>query len=422
MLGIEFIGPGRRESDDARAAEIGAVAGLPPAYRSTNALSDHLSRAVFYDALYLSSRQHWNVATVEPFRCAAYYAEDQIDPAICSRERFGHLATMSIAFVRRLIGVSERLGAALAHRPRAGARGEAETTRSTLPRDPDLGALLRGDAQVGEAEALEIVAGWPAGPGAERELGSYTLFYDMIRLIWLHEWAHALCGHVALAETELGVERLHEFSADRADGGGGNDAAPRRNEVFQGLEIHADEFAVRHCIGHLLWGYDPMAEMAGRRIDLMDRLLIFNVACCCFTVMWALAERRYSPDDTFYAPPGSGERFVVTRSTHPPAVLRYDRFRGFQRDLTHQYGVRQGHPELATYVDAFSFGFLKPLRELSPYFAPLDAVTPMIARTPTTKALIDYGDHLVRRGEPLAAKLESLCYLPTADPGAAMDD
>jgi len=69
-------------------------------------------------------------------------------------------------------------------------------------------------------------------------------------------------------------------------------------------------------------------------------------------------------------------------------------------------------------VDAYSHLFLRTLGELSGYFFALEAVTPMIARTPTEKVLEAYTNHLVEVSMALAPKLMDRYYLPTTNPYA----
>lgn len=429
MLGVRFIGPGLNSSTDPLVNEITRSPSLPKPYFKESMLSDHLISACFFDALELSAKVHVNLESGEGFGCVSYYTEDQQDGAFSSGEGFGHVSTMSAPFVRRLVKISHLLTPALNLRPRTSSAASPTKTHRMPQNDHDLNALLGGNAQVSETEALSIVSNWPSTNGpAQIELGEYALFYDLIRLIWVHEWAHGLCGHLALAQSNLGISRLHEFSADRVDGHSNDEPYFRRNEVLQGIELHADEFALKHCIHGILWGYDPIASIAGPDIDLMDRVLISNVAFCVYAVVWALAERRYSPDDTFYPPPqdltsdASSPLFVTTRSSHPPAVLRYDRFRGFQRDLTNQYGLENGRPDFGPMVDAFSFEFLETLGKISGHFRHLQAVTPMMVRTPVQKRLEAYEEHLLRLERLLGRSLEKLCYLPTVDPYATDDD
>jgi hypothetical protein len=422
MLGIDFIGPGEGNTSETSLAELAAVPGLPAPYRKDNLLSKHLRNTVLFQAFEISGQHHINPVTGEEFRCVSYYSEDQKNTAVTSKEDFGYLAVMSMAFVRRLVKIVEKLRPALEQRPRAD-KSKEKKAEQKLEQDPELNRLLEGNLQVSEAEALDIVSRWPSPESqTQTALDSFTIFYDAIRLIWVHEWAHALTGHATLLQEELGLSRLYEFSTERA-GDSLYEQFPR-NEVFQALEVHADEFATRTCIRGILWYSDPVADIAGPFIDLMDRLLHFNVACCIFAIVWALQEKKYSPDDTFRPPlrpltdEEEGPIFATTTSTHPPAALRYQNFRDFQREITADYRDAQGQTHLSATVDAYSFQFVLKLGELSPYFYALEVVTPMIGRTPTAKVLGAYADHLVEVSMAIAPKLEQRYYLPTVDPYA----
>lgn len=275
--------------------------------------------------------------------------------------------------MKTLVKVCNRLAPALARRPRNPKRPAKDGP--ALERDPILASLIEGDVEVSEAEALAIVSAWPAAntQGAQIELGEYTLFYDLVRLIWLHEWAHALFGHVGFTSQKLGLAQLHEFSTDRVGEAIVSGLRYPKYEVLQALEIDADEFATRYCVSQLLWGYDPIGQMAGPTVDLVDRLLFFNVACCVFAVMWSRAEQRYSPEMTYYPPHEpltSDEKealFVPFKASHPPAALRYLRFRDFERHLATQYS-RQSAPTLAPLVDVWSFHFLDTLSSVNEDF------------------------------------------------------
>ena len=421
-MGIDFIGPGDAKVYDKLLAELAAVPGLPAPYRKDNLLSKHLSSTVFFQALELTLQKHVNPVSDEEFRCISYYSEEQRNTAVTSKEDFGYLAVISMAFVRRLVKIVDKLRPALEQRNRAG-EAKDKKTEEKLEQDPELTLLLEGNLQVSEAEALEIVSGWPAPESqTQTELGSFSIFYDAIRLIWVHEWAHALTGHATLLQEELGLSRLYEFSTERA-GDSLYEQFPR-NEVLQALEVHADEFATRTCVRGILWFSDPVADIAGPRIDLIDRLLLFNVACCIFAIVWALQEKKYSPDDTFRPPlkpltdEDTGPIFAITKSTHPPAAMRYQNFRGYEREIASMYRDAQGQAHLGPVVDAYSFGFVDKLGELSPHFYALKVLTPLIARTPTTKILEAYADRLVEVSAAISPKLEERYYLPTNDPYA----
>lgn len=425
MTGIEFIGPsGGNVSPEFEA--LRASVGAPPPWFDTSALSSHLSQAMWFPARFFSSQQHLNAQSGRPFSLWAYYADDPDVIAYCVADEDRHLATIGTQFVWRLVRICDRLAEALSRRPRIGV---ARAEQPKLSHDPEFAALLAGDIAVSRDEAVAIAARWPepGREGQQLELGPYALFHDLVRLIWVHEWAHALTGHVRFASRDLQLMALPEMSAERSQLQSASADRPPAHEVFQAIELHADEFAVRYCAQQILWGYDPIGRMAGPRVDLVDRLLIFNTAFCVFAVLWWIAERRYTPGESFYAkrtfedaPEGAPARtFETFTTTHPPAALRYLRFRDFERELAAQAGAQYGG-SLSALVDAVSFGFLnEALTDLDEYFGTFLAVTPGLAKTPTMKTLIDYESHLLRLNKYLEPHLIELGYVPTRDPMAA---
>jgi hypothetical protein len=298
--------------------------------------------------------------------------------------------------------------------------GSDGTQQADVQPMEELSRLVAGELDVSPAEADQIVNAWPDAnlEGGELPLGPFALFYDLVRLIWAHEWAHALCGHVDVASEMLGFGRLHEFSSDRPGGDVVPELGAPRAEVLQAMESHADEFATRLCVGEILWGHDPVGRLAGPKINLVERMVFFNVACSVFAVIWALQERRYAREDTFFPPPREADPnapdllFVPLRSSHPPAVLRYMRFRDFAGQIGSEYAPQLGPAANATttsYIDA-------SLSKMSPHFHHLLTVSPGIARTPTQTRLMAYERHLLEIGVPLGPLLEAHGYVPTADP------
>src|SRR5437773_1327983 len=177
---------------------------------------------------------------------------------------------------------------------------------------------------------------------------------------------------------------------------------------MQALELHADEFATRYCVGELLWGHDSVGDLAGPDINLVERLVIFSLACCVFGVMWASAEQRYQPGMSFYpkrAPLDSDEPetlYALYPTSQAPAALRYMRFREFQGDLAMQYAMRKpGATTLGVAIDSPSRLVLYELAKLDPRFYRLLADTPGISKTPEVKRLIAYEAHLLKIGAAL---------------------
>lgn len=417
---FDFIYPSAPERAHPLYDRLSIALVAPRAHVACNALTRHMDQAMVWAALDLDLRTHRNLATERSFDCASYYADDANTVAWCAMHEGAYLATIGMPFVRRLVKVCQRIADAVLPLMPDGRAAEGRT----IERDAELAALLQGNAAVSEAEALAIVAAWPGADtqGAQIGLGAFALFYDLLRLVWLHEWAHALCGHVALAQEQLGLARLHEFAAERESDATMDGFGFPRYEVLQTLEMHADEFATRYCVGEILWGTDPMGDLAGPSINLIERLVVFNLACCVFAVMWADAERHFLPGETLYPTreqQDEGLLFVTTKTSHPPAPLRYLRFRGFERDLVVHYA--QHNPsaaQLPLWVDARSFGLLDPLSQLDPRFYGLRAETPVVARTPDMSRLEAYEAHLLEVATALRPQLERCGFVPTVDPRA----
>jgi hypothetical protein len=295
-----------------------------------------------------------------------------------------------------LVKICDRLSVALAHRPRTGP--PAASSRSAhVTRDAELAALLSGDREVSAAEALGIVQSWPSPAHAytEDQLGTWAVFYDLIRLVWFHELAHALCGHIGFAKDTLGVMAVHASAAGASERSSTRMADGSTSEVLQCLEMHADEFAVRLSLGEILYGHDPPGLMVRSRVDLGDRLLHLNTAFCVFAVLWELDERKRPLQAAW------------TERTHPPADLRYDRFRSYQRELAIDYDTR-----LLTVVDTLSLAFLQVLTKASPFFGDLARLTPLLLRTPSMTEVERYEQHLLRLEPVIAAGLELHGFIP----------
>lgn len=398
------------------AAQI-AHAGLPPASKSMPSnLALHVLRAVWPLSSMLSGLEHVNLATGARFDCLSYITDDPEFEPCCTRVGSTHFAIMCTPFLNKLVKIAHLLEASLLHRPRAD--GSPTPPASSRPRPHaslELTQLLDGRASASDAEVHAIVEHWPRPTSfhLQTDLSGFTVFYDLIRLVWMHEWAHALCGHLGFAEQNFKLARLHEFSTERcADDLPPDSLSAPRHEIYQGLEMHADEFAIRVCVQEVLTGTDPIGSLAGPRIDLVDRLLMLNVASSVFAIMWALAEFAAAPSDTFRAPPGSPDRFRITRSTHPPPDLRYLRFRDFQREITMKYGLANNAVHFHGSVDACSFEMIDILIDQCGYFNHLRGITPVIAKTPDMKALIDYESHLLAVSQSFLSRLSGYSYLP----------
>lgn len=369
---------------------------LPPYYVGDDVLVQHIDRAVRSVSNFLSGRQHTNRVSHDEFCGIVYLADDpSVKPCSIAIQDI-HVVVVGIQWVFALVKICDRLSVPLSRRPRSGPPA-ASNASINVPRDVELSALLSGDHEVSSAEAIGIAETWPSPMDiyTEDELGTWAVFYDLIRLVWFHELAHALCGHIRFAKETLGLMALYESSAE---GQRSTAQVPDglTSEILQCLEMHADEFAVRSSLGEILWGHDPAGLMIRLRVDLGDRLLHLNTAFCVFAVLWELDERKRTL-----------QAVAWTERSHPPVDLRYDRFRNYQRELCMGYDT-----SLLTVVDTFSLAFLQVLAQASPYFSDLARLTPLLFRTPSMDDVERYEQHLLRLEPAIAAGLELHGFIP----------
>ena len=412
---IEFAFASDRDGHPMQAALSLALA-APRRFEARTVLAGHLDRAMIGMAEHLQQLDHVQPGSGRHFDLAAYYADDLETQAWCAMHEGRHLACIGMGFVCRLVKVCQRLGDALL--PVALTTDGSFHRAPPAARDVDLCRLIDGDVDVGIAEAQAIVAGWPEPHawGLQCGFGAWALFQDLLRLVWMHEMAHALCGHVGVVQDRLGLTRLHEFAAERQS----TDRVPGldlpRHLVLQALETHADEFAAAWCVEQLLDVKDPASAMAGPRVDLASRLVVFNLACCVFAVMWAEAERRERPGMSYMPPRHEQDRGVTFNpvdSSHPPAAIRYLRFRTTHQRLLDALAAQEPQAGgLRLKVDAHSFGMLAALERLDPRFGELRVVTPMMAETPQMQRLADYEDLMLDVGDLLVPWVTQAGFVP----------
>lgn len=412
---IAFAFASDREAHPLQAALSLALAG-PRRLEDRSDLALHLDRAMVGVEDHLRLLDHVQPATGREFDLAAYYADDVDTQAWCAAHEGRFLACVGMGFVCRLVKICERVGAALL--PVALTADGSFARPAPAAVDEELVALVRGDADVSRAEAMAIASTWPAPHawGLQCGFGSWALFYDLLRLVWLHEMAHALCGHVNVVQDRLGLAGLQELSAERQARVRVQDLDLPRHFVLQSFETHADEFATAYCVEQLLFVKDPASAIAGPRVDLATRLVVFNLACCVFAVMWAQAEHGGRPWTSPVPTPeqqAQGLRILPVDSSHPPADFRYLRFRTTHQRLLDEFHAQE--PEAAglrAKVDAHSFGMLAALERLDPSFGDLRVVTPLVAETPQMQRLADYEDLMLDVGDLLAPWLREAGFLP----------
>jgi hypothetical protein len=342
-----------------------------------------------------SRRDYVNPETGTVFDCIAYYTESPNVIACCAKYDDVYIATMGIPFVRRLVKICRQIDIPLQ------VRTLPERNSIKWYPDDELTKLLQPDVLVSKKEADAIVSTWPAATldQVQIDLNEYALFYDLLLLIWCHEWSHVLQGHVDAASRELGITELYEFSIERYVG---QSVLSTVNPtlLLQNFELHADQVAIYYCVRRILAGSDPAGAMAGLASSLVERLLFLNIACCIFAVVWWIAELRRADNDP-------------TKATHPPAPLRYMRFRTFQRQL-----VQAIDPSCNLHVDALSYKYIEILSQLSNDFSSLLAITPFFFQTPSMQQLDEYEAVVATAAPAMLQILRGLNYEQTDDPFA----
>lgn len=385
----------------------------PKPYCSKTVLTEHLQNALFWGTIEFDLRKHTNTGAGE-INCVCYYSDDPDYPmAECTESNGTYFIHLDMSLVRHFVVVCHYLKEVLDKRPRTGIR-LAEEIYHSIEADPALYQSLKMEGEVSDDLVKQIVSNWPSAftEYGQVDLGDWSVFYDLLRTIWVHEWAHAVCGHMQFVDKKLGLMAYPEHSAERLSEEKKASLSHPTNEVLQVLEMHADEFSIRYNFDELLYGREPVTVIGGPRIDLTDRILILDTAFCIFCIWSEIVEHRYFPDVTFEPSDSSGkEIFAPYPISHPPAALRYLRFRDFQREFALNYD-----PRLQITVDSVSFSMLRLLGAACKWFNRLLPITPLLTKTPVMKQLIAYETYLLNVGEEVFPYLDQYNFKPTMLP------
>jgi hypothetical protein len=344
----------------------------------------HVLRALQDIATGLNRRNHRR-ADGQAIDCMSVFI-DLMDPCAFSVETGEKSAAfMSVGMVRNLAAIAARLGECLKFIRHTG-------PRTKLAGDSRLGEIMLSRGTCSDPvldEALAAMADPLALGGVP--IGGFAIFYDLIRMVWVHEWAHVMLGHTGFARNVMGLTQLREHSAGRVEAAKETFEGHPLAQILQGFELHADEYAVKYCVGQILEGWDPVGEMMGPEVDLIDRMIAFNLACAVFAIVWSSSE---SPT------------YSVQTATHPPAALRYMNFRDYQREMCIKFD--KGF----AFVDFASYNLLEIAGELTPEFASVQVITPLVHRTPTMERLEQLSDFLMDLNRSLSANWRPFIYRP----------
>jgi len=387
-----------------------------------SALSLRLMGALLPMVEYFDGLEHRQVGSGDLLRCAVYFTDAPDVYASCTLVEDQHYVLLGVDLVEQLARCCDSLGKVLAH------RGEKDPDLEALKAELNLDAVLSDFTPLTDEERASLaerINTWPVpGFGVAHDapgIAEMTVLHDLLRIVVAHEFAHSTCGHVQFFATQMGAKELPEFAESRSDAAMHEKMGVPRTHILQAIELHADEWSIRFSALQVLAGHDPAGLMFENQVNLIDRLLLLNVAAGIFAIRWTLMEQQSNPGATFWIGDSPldenegpdvirsmGAPFIVVRSSHPPAVLRYYRHQNWVQYLSH---VHYGPQHLGTQVAAHTITFMNQIAGgVSGYFYSLVRYTPMIAKTPNMKRLNAYEDYLMTFSELMAPYIQE--FLP----------
>lgn len=311
-----------------------------------------------------------------PFTAMLSYRAGSGENASCRAAGEAHLVEIGGGMLDRFLAAA---GAVVAILPRI---PQMDLDRDPVRAGTPLDRLVAQDTAPDPGLVAATRAGLPDLDSVGRTIdASAWLFHDMIRLVWLHELAHGICGHARFLAGKGHLDRLDEF--DEARGG------PGLAGLLRACELQADVFAARVSAEQILDGADMMATILGPWDDLAERLSWLRLAAALVSVLWTERERRSGG----IAP------------SHPPSALRYYNFcsvmdsLGFGRDLDMM--------RAAAWVE----NAIRALTIECRAFFELQRAASFLFRTPMVKSLSEEEAALRAQMAPFAGAILAHAYL-----------
>lgn len=265
--------------------------------------------------------------------------------------------TVSIGLVRHLAGLAAEI-----YQDLVPILFEGQASLPSPLGDVELDTLMRYGRVVDDQELAAIIAPYPRFFGDNADGGhesEYFFFADMLRFVWLHEWAHGFAGHTRVAAERLGATALREA--------GEPIHAAEATAILHALEFEADALAVRFMLWQIFSGLDMPGRVVSFKGGLGQRVLWMLLGVSTVIAHWATMERHVP----------------VAQRKHPSAAFRYLN----AWDTVRVELLRTGKPQEMTSVNAQAYRALSQLSKTSAAFASLQAATPLVAETPSIKRL-----------------------------------
>ena len=347
----------------------------------------HLLPVTDGDAAHFASRNHRRNDGQE-LGCFSVLARSLQTTALAGHRAGFNYAVVDAGYVARMACICDRLTPVIT-------AGNSGRGTQKFDRDNELTMLLRRFKAPSWSEADAVAKGFPDIFSTGNPFGGYMVFQDLIRLIWVHEWAHIMLGHSEIWSDFVSKNGFPEHAETRDESLALAIEDVPWSLALQTFELQADQFATSFISKQILYGWDPAAQLAGPNIDLVQRLAVFAAACAVFAVDSYLVQ---------------GERDPAFAS-HPGATLRYMTMLHTIQEVAFGYQ----DPRLASAVRLATFGTIMDLSQLAGDFHGLLTATPMVAETPLYKSLCKEQDFLMTGiGGKLAELRKAYTYFPTS--------
>jgi len=305
--GSHFVRPEVSSDCEKLTSFIAQKTHLPTIYSKQNDIIKHTLCAILSDFNHIKSANLVTIDGSKTFNSLSYISFEDCDVARCSIEDGVYIVTVSFSLLCRLILIADQLYPIIEYKGKLSNEESIDDTR--------LWNLINENTDVNESVAISIAEKWRRNY-SKSGLGSHIVFYDLVRMIWLHEWSHCIYGHLEIAKSELGLTQLKEhdilnpFSQQNHS----------KLKTLQSMEFEADKTAISTMVFQILKGFDPAMSLFSKQDTVLsNRLSILNLAVAAFTSLWSIKEIK----NGIPKPPTSFGLDEIVNSSHPPAILRY---------------------------------------------------------------------------------------------------
>lgn len=290
---------------------INTTKNYPPVYDSTNAIIAHLEHAVYDDFKFITDFPLHHIKSNKEFRLISYVSDELEESARCSQEEGVFFVTVSYRLLCKLVLLAQKLAPLIKT-----FEAPEPDSRYPISHDEELLQLINGTGSIDIELARETAFSW-FNESYHRGFGPQVIFYDLVRLVFLHEWSHCILGHIEQVNRELGLSSLKEHDVNPTKEYKGYS---RPNMLLQAIEMEADRVAISTLTVQLMIGIDASIALFGEDdINLGDRLSVVVLAIAAYSAVWHVKEKKEGFPDHL----ATIDVDMIIDSSHPPAIFRF---------------------------------------------------------------------------------------------------